>query len=130
MKKDKSIYLRHILDAIKVIESYTMGIDENKFFADKLIQDGVLRNLEIIGEAAKRVPADVRARYPDVEWKRIAGMRDVLIHDYLQVDMAIVWRVLERRLPAFEEGCSKNFERFFLMLEEPKGSNPKRLCCF
>ena len=100
MNKDYKVYLLHILDAIENIQFYTKGMPEEKFLKNKLVQDGVIRNLEIIGEATKNIPLNIRSKYPNIEWKKISGMRDVLIHDYLGVDLERVWQVLKRRLPA------------------------------
>ena len=103
MSRDHTIYLRHILDAIRDIESFTKGVSEEKFGCTKLLQDAVIRNLEIIGEASKRVPKKIKDKHKDIEWKKIAGMRDVLIHDYLGVDVEIVWAVIENRLPELKK---------------------------
>jgi len=100
--KDDLIYLRHIVDAIKNIEAYTMGGRE-EFFATKMIQDAVIRNLEIIGEAVKNLGAVFRGEHPDVPWKQIAGLRDVLIHHYFGVDLDSVWLVVEIRLPGLSQ---------------------------
>lgn len=81
--KDDRVYLRHIRDAITRIESYVGGGRE-AFLADNMIQDAVIRNLEVIGEAVKNLSSDLRAQHPDIPWTRIAGMRDVLIHESLR----------------------------------------------
>lgn len=107
MKNGYQVYLLHILDAIRNIEEFTKGCSKEKFLKAKIIQDSVIRNLEIIGEAAKHVPASVRRKYASIEWKRIAGMRDILIHEYFGVDLDRVWQVLKVRLPELKEGINK-----------------------
>ncbi|MBE0582241.1 MAG: DUF86 domain-containing protein [Desulfofustis sp.] len=96
--KDDSVYLVHIEDAIANIQGYVVGGRET-FLANKMIQDAVIRNLEIIGEAVKKISPATRARAPEVPWKQISGLRDVLIHDYFGVDLDTVWLVVENRLP-------------------------------
>ena len=97
MSRDE-VYIRHILDAIAKIERY-VAVGQEQFFAEPLWQDAVIRQLEIVGEATKRISRDVRNRYPDVEWRRMAGMRDVLAHNYMAVDLRVVWRVTQQSLP-------------------------------
>jgi len=91
MKRDDTVYLRHVLDAIVKIQTYPKGIDESEFQAQSLIQDGVIRQLEIIGEAVKRISVTTRNVSPQIPWPAIAGMRDKLIHDYFGVNLDQVW---------------------------------------
>ncbi len=98
--KDDSVYLRHILDAINKIESY-IAVGRDVFFSDSHWQDAIIRQLEIMGEATKRLSQDLRSRYPNIPWKRIAGLRDVLIHDYFGVDLNMVWQITQIYLPKF-----------------------------
>lgn len=102
MKPDETVYLRHILDAIGLIERYTAGLDQQGFVKNTLVQDGVIRQLEIVGEAAKRLSQSLRARYPDVPWQVVAGMRDKLVHDYMGVEVETVWLTVTASLPAFK----------------------------
>lgn len=97
MKTDK-LYLQHILDAIVKIEEYTSGGREG-FFDESYWQDAVIRQLEIIGEATKRISDLVRQQYPDIPWRQMAGLRDVLIHNYMGVDLNAVWEITQHDLP-------------------------------
>lgn len=99
--KDDRVYLLHIRDSIVRIEAYTAR-GRDAFFAETMVQDAVIRNLEIIGEAVKNLSADLRAGHPEVPWPRIAGMRDVLIHDYFGVRLETVWNAVALRLPALK----------------------------
>jgi uncharacterized protein with HEPN domain len=103
--KDASAYLKHIREAIVKIEKYTEG-GRKAFLEDTMIQDSVIRNLEIIGEAAGNLPADLRKSYPKVPWRSITGMRNVLIHEYFGVDLDIVWKVVAQRLPVLKRHVS------------------------
>jgi uncharacterized protein with HEPN domain len=102
MKKDSVIYIEHISVCISRIKQYTEGMKEEDFLKNNLIHDAVIRNFEIIGEATKKLNEDFRAKYSDIEWKKIAGMRDKLIHDYIGVDLWAVWGVVENILPSLE----------------------------
>ena len=99
--KDDRIYLLHVRDAIQHVFEYTVTGKEN-FFADRKTQDAVVRNLEIIGEATKRVSQTLKDAHPEISWKPIAGMRDKLIHDYFGINLQLVWDVVERDLPVLE----------------------------
>ena len=102
MSKNPLIFIEHIQECISRIKQYTKGIDEEGFLKNKLIQDAVIRNFEIIGEATKKLNDDFRSKYPEIEWKKIAGLRDKLIHDYFGVDLWAVWGVVENILPELE----------------------------
>ncbi len=97
--KDNKLYISHILDCIDHILSYTEGMDENEFAKNFMVQDAVVRNFEIIGEATKRIKTEFRNSYPHIPWKEIAGMRDKLIHDYFHIDLEIVWDSITKDIP-------------------------------
>jgi uncharacterized protein with HEPN domain len=99
--KDPTIYVRHIRDAIARIETYTAQGRE-AFFANTMVQDAVIRNLEVIGEAVRSLPPDLQRRHPEIPWRSITALRNVLIHEYFGVDLEIAWRVVQRRLPALK----------------------------
>ena len=99
MPRDYRIYLEDILDATRKVQAYTNGLSKTVFLADDKTFDAVVRNLEIIGEAAKNIPESVRANKPKIEWKKIAGLRDILIHEYFGIDGEIVWDIVQHKLP-------------------------------
>ena len=103
MKKDDTIYLQHILDVIKTIESYLRGVSEAKFNATSLLQDGAIRQIEIIGEAVRHISNDLRKTYPEVPWEDIARLRNKLIHDYFGVDLEKVWVTAKEDLPPLKK---------------------------
>lgn len=102
-KRDDKVYLRHILDSSAKIEAYLQGVNEEKFSRNTLIQDGLIRQLEIIGEAVKRVSSGLRDQYAHIPWKDIAGMRDKLIHDYFGIDLEAVWMTSINDVPRLSE---------------------------
>jgi uncharacterized protein with HEPN domain len=110
MKTDQSAFLNHILDAIKKIEKYTQGIDEETFKINDLVQDGVIRQIEIIGEAVKRLSNELTSQYSHIPWQDIAGMRDKLIHDYFGVDLDTVWLTVEKDIPELKEEIKRVIE--------------------
>ena len=99
--RDDRIYLGHIRDAIEDIEQYA-AVGHDVFLTDRMRQDAVIRKLEIIGEAVKNLSAQVRQARPEIPWKRIAGMRDRLTHDYFGVDLSLVWIAVDRELPTLK----------------------------
>ena len=99
MCRDYRLYLEDILEAAKKIECYLQGASFQEFAGDSMRVDAVLRNLEIIGEAVKRIPSQVKESNPDIEWRKIAGLRDIVIHEYFGVDLEIIWDVVQNKLP-------------------------------
>ena len=102
MIRDDAVYLHHILDAINRIEEYVSGLNHEEFMRSNLVQDGVIRQIEIIGEATKNLSPTLKERYPNIPWKDIAGMRDKLIHQYFGVDISAVWETVTQDLPDFK----------------------------
>lgn len=102
MRKDDLVYLRHVLDAISRIEAYTNDVNSEAFVKNNLLQDGVIRQIEIISEATKRLSKDIREQYPRIPWKDIVGMRDKLIHDYFGVDVDAVWDTVQKDIPVLK----------------------------
>jgi uncharacterized protein with HEPN domain len=99
--KDDRLYLHHIVERCHRISRF-IGAGRGAFMASEQLQDAVIRNVEVIGEAAKRVSVDARARLASLDWKAICGMRDVLIHDYIGVDLDEVWNVASSRIPELQ----------------------------
>ena len=99
MSKDPSVYLTHILECIDLVEDYVSGLNLGGFEERQQVQDAVLRRIEIIGEAVKNLPEDLRRANPHVPWRQIAGTRDKVIHDYLGVDVELIWNVACTLLP-------------------------------
>jgi len=100
--KEYEPYLRDVLDRIAKIRRYIEGYDYESFCDDEKTSDAVIRNIEVIGEAIRHVPDDLRQKYPKIPWRQIAGMRDKLIHDYLGVDLEYVWNVASMRIDELE----------------------------
>jgi uncharacterized protein with HEPN domain len=115
--KDERVYLGHIHDAINDIKAYA-AVGEAAFRVDRMRQDAVIRKLEIIGEAVKRLSDQTRLRRPEIPWKQIAGMRDRLTHDYFGVDLGLVWRVVERDLQMLDTAVG------ILLMESNTGNLP------
>ena len=103
MPRDYKVFLEDILEAIRKIRDYTDGLSLEAFTADSKTFDAVIRNLEIIGEAVKQIPEDIRSLRPEVEWKRVGRLRDILIHQYFGVDAQIVWDIVQNKLAPLEQ---------------------------
>ena len=99
MPRDYKALLEDIVEAADSIREFTTGATRESLAADRKTRDAVIRNLEVIGEAVKKLPEKQRSRHPEVEWARIAGLRDILIHDYFGIDMDIVWDIVQTKVP-------------------------------
>ena len=101
--KNDAVYLHHILDAINRIQGYVAGVAYERFLQDNLLQDGVVRQLEIIGEAARNVSSAFRDAHPELPWGQMISIRNKLVHDYFQVNLFIVWDTVHTDLPPLKE---------------------------
>ena len=103
MKRDVFLFIEDIFESIKNIEDFSENLTEDKFVKDELRQSAVIRQLEIIGEATKNIPEDFRKKYKNIEWQKMAGLRDVLIHAYFGADLTRVWKVVKNELPILKK---------------------------
>lgn len=101
--KDPKIFLGHIIDSINAVGKYTKDISREEFYSNRQIIDAVVRNMEIIGEAAKNLPKNLRVNTPHIPWKMMTGMRDNLIHEYFGVDKEEVWKTIKEDLPPLKK---------------------------
>ena len=99
MKKDPEVFICHILESIDLIEEYSKNATQAQFLKKPSMQDAIIRSLEIIGESVKNLPNSFRDKHPDIPWKKMAGMRDILIHEYFDVDLILAWKVVQHELP-------------------------------
>lgn len=112
------IFVKDIVDAITKIESYIKDLDYNTFAQNSMIIDAVIRNLEIIGEATKNIPDDVKKRYQGIPWKRMIGLRNIVIHEYFGVDLDNIWKIINENIPAVKPDILKILDE--LEAEEKK----------
>jgi uncharacterized protein with HEPN domain len=107
MQKSDLAYTDHIINCIKKIRKFVKGIDKKEFAKNELIQDAIIRNFEVIGEASKKISPDFKKVYNNIPWKEISGMRDKLIHDYLGIDIDVIWKTIEQDLQVLQKELKK-----------------------
>ena len=111
MSREWELYIEDILDACRKINLYTKGMSFEQFTADTKTYDAVVRNLEIIGEASKNIPDEMRAMVPEIEWRKAAGLRDVIAHAYFGIDDQILWDIVKRKVPEMLQAVEKLKEK-------------------
>jgi len=112
IKRNYRMYLEDILEYMGRIESYTKDITREEFLQNQILLDAVIRNLEVIGEAARNVPKRIRNNYPEISWRSMIGLRNILIHEYFGVDAEIVWEIIKKDLPPIKPILQKILESF------------------
>lgn len=111
MPRDYRLYLDDILDAVQKVDTYLKRVTFEQFSEDSMRIDAVIRNLEIIGEATKNIPVDIRSKYPEVEWREMAGFRDIAIHEYFGVSLKVVWAIYQDDLLPLKAQITDVLER-------------------
>jgi len=111
MKRNIKLYLQDIWESTLAIEEYTQNLAEDEFYSNRQVQDAIIRRLEIIGEAVKNIDDNFRNKYPQIPWKKIAGMRDIIAHEYFGVKLERVWDVVRKDLPHIKQQMLLIMER-------------------
>ncbi len=108
--KGTDVFLKHIIDSIEKIEDFTCNKTREDFLEDIQLQDATIRRIEIIGEASKNIPEEIKRKYPDAPWSEMARTRDKLIHGYFGVDLELTWAIIKDDLPILKEKVSRILE--------------------
>ena len=106
-KRGIKLYVADIKDAIRKIEKYTKDLTKKGFETDEQVVDAVVRNLGVIGEAVNNLPADFKAKYPEIPWQKIIGMRNKVLHEYFGIDWDILWQTIEKSIPELKKQINK-----------------------
>lgn len=103
MQREPKVFLQDILAAAEKIEKYTKGLSYDDFLDNDLVSDAVIKNILVIGEATKNIPDEIRQAHPHIEWRKMAGMRDMMIHSYFSINYRIVWDVVQNKIPKLKQ---------------------------
>jgi uncharacterized protein with HEPN domain len=98
-RKTNRVFVEDILESMNKIERYIKGLTYELFLKNEMVVDAVIRNLEIIGEASKNIPEDIREKYPNIPWRRMVGLRNIALHEYFGIDLGIIWEIITKNLP-------------------------------
>jgi uncharacterized protein with HEPN domain len=112
MPRDFRLYIDDILDAISQIQQYMVNCNQKAFTSDRKTQDAVVRNLEIIGEAARALPDDLKEAAPEIDWQKIVGLRNILIHEYFGISIPILWDIVQNKLTPLETACRYMLQKY------------------
>lgn len=110
MSRRSKLFLKDIAESCQKVRNYSAGVTFEQFSSDERTVDAIVRNLEIIGEAVKNLPEEIKDSRPDVEWRRIARFRDIIVHHYFKVDLDVVWDVVENKISLLEEAVNNLLE--------------------
>lgn len=110
MKKEPKVFLSHILESIEEIQRNTKNLELEKFLKETTIQDAVIRRLAVIGEAAKNLPKSLKQQYSKIEWRKVAGLRDVIVHEYFGLSLKLIWKITQTDIPELRRDVKKILE--------------------
>lgn len=110
--RDPKVYLDYIAESVRFILDYTAGISKDQFLINHQIQDAVIRRFQVMGDAAKSIPQDFKDQHPDISWRGMMTQRDVIVHDYFDINFERLWQTIQTDLPGLEKGISKILKSF------------------